>query len=627
MPFTFSWRWRMRSSPEDLWPFVSDTDRFNALVGLPAVEMAADEHTPWPLLRQHLWGQTLEWEEPPFEWVAPRWFRVERRYRRGPIASMRLTLHLAPDGRGGSLLTYTVEAQPAGLLGFLFIPLHLGLIHRRQAERVFRQFDSLAAEARANASAPERALLPQRPRLHNAGLVEEYAHLLVEQGFDKDLVTKLAELVRTAPDDRVARMHPRLLARHWGADEQETVRLFFHASRLGLLELRWDVVCPSCYGVPLAVGHLRALPEKGHCPLCHIAYEADFEHIVHVTFRPHPAVRDVVVPTYCVGGPRNTPHLLAQQRLAPGEARTLELDLEEGEYRLRWPTHPQWQETLHAFDEWAEPHPWQARLVVEAADAGAEAHFTLKGALTPATVRLRPGRVALTIANAEGQPHLVGVERLAWAEYVLTAARVLTIQAFRDLFPFESLRKGMQIHVSSVTILFTDLRGSTAFYRQVGDGPAFDRVSAHFDILRRNVEAHGGAIVKTIGDAIMGAFPTLEAGLRAAVGILRDIAAYNARHPDWPLRLRLGLNAGPALVVTLNEQLDYFGSTVNMAAKLERQSRGNEIVMPRALADRLATLLEGLAVEDDQAAIPGEAEPIPVVRMRLAGEEIRPAAG
>ncbi|GAP62647.1 hypothetical protein ARMA_1070 [Ardenticatena maritima] len=619
MAFTYTWQWHLQSSPERLWPLVSDTDRFNALAGVPAVEIADDEsvEAPTHLLRMRIFGQTIEWEEPPFEWVSPHWFRIVRTYRRGPVARMVVTLRLAPTQEGGSLLTYTVEAEPANPLGYLAIPIQIGLISRVRFERAFRLLDDLAQRA---AETPQRAPLPARTKVRAPDLLDTLAARLVELGFDAALVERLKTLIRTGTDAELAHMHPILYARRWQADEQSVINLFFHASRVGLLELQWDVACPACHGTPVSLNELRQLEEHAHCPYCRIVYEADFEHAVQVTFRPHPTVREVVVPVYCVGGPRNTPHLLAQQWLAPGETRTIEIDLEAGEYRLRWPTHPDWREAIHSFEEWQTPRPWQSRLIVSPPDEHApsprtQANFVLAAALNPAHIHLDEGRVTLTITNRDTQPHLIGIERLHWADYTLTAARALTLQSFRDLFPFESLRKGMQIHVSSVALLFTDLRGSTAYYRQVGDGPAFDRVAAHFDILRRNVEAVGGAVVKTIGDAIMGAFPNLEMGLQAALGILQDIEAYNASHTDWPLRLRLGLNSGPALVVTLNGQLDYFGSTVNLAAKLERQSRGNEIVLPHALFDTLETPLDGWCTENDMVAIPGEEKPFPIVRI------------
>jgi class 3 adenylate cyclase len=221
------------------------------------------------------------------------------------------------------------------------------------------------------------------------------------------------------------------------------------------------------------------------------------------------------------------------------------------------------------------------------------------------------------IVNNESRPHLVSIESTYLADYILTAARVSTMQSFRDLFPSEALRKGLHIRLSSITILFTDLCGSTAFYRRVGDGPAFDRVTAHFDILRNNVASAGGAIVKTIGDAIMGVFPTPETGLQAVKGILREIEAYNAKHGDWPLRLRLGLNSGPALVVTLNEKLDYFGSTVNLASKLERQSRSNEVILPQSVFNLLTVSRDEWEIEPAEVTVPGEDGPLAVVRLRL----------
>ena len=87
----YRWQWRLRSSPEQLWPFASNTDRFNRDTGLPAVSLAEPE--PRPNGRKRLgfsrYGVELEWEEEPFEWVRPYRFGVNRRYRTGPLQSLR----------------------------------------------------------------------------------------------------------------------------------------------------------------------------------------------------------------------------------------------------------------------------------------------------------------------------------------------------------------------------------------------------------------------------------------------------------------------------------------------------------------------------------------------------------
>lgn len=614
MTFTFVWQWKLQSSARQLWPLISDADRVDALAGLPPVRIKDDASVQPPahLLSMRIFGQTIEWEELPFEWVSPQWFKLMRKYRRGPIARMVVTYRLDELETGGSQISCTILAEPANLLGYLIIPILIGLMNRRRFERAFRTLDNLALKENIPHT---RIPIPAPIRVRDGPLIETYARRLIELGFDEILVNRLTMLVRDAPDSEVAHMHPILWARRWGADENEVVRLFLTASRLGLLELQWNISCPACHGMPVSATQLNNLEERAYCPFCRIAYEADFEHAVQVTFRPHPVLREIITPTYCVGGPGNTPHIITQLWLDPGEARTVELDLHDGLYRLRWQTHPDWRETVHSFEEWRASRPWQALLIVR--DGATKARFQLGGSLYPSSVHLSPGRVSLMIVNNESRPHLVSIESTYLADYILTAARVSTMQSFRDLFPSEALRKGLHIRLSSITILFTDLCGSTAFYRRVGDGPAFDRVTAHFDILRNNVASAGGAIVKTIGDAIMGVFPTPETGLQAVKGILREIEAYNAKHGDWPLRLRLGLNSGPALVVTLNEKLDYFGSTVNLASKLERQSRSNEVILPQSVFNLLTVSRDEWEIEPAEVTVPGEDGPLAVVRLRL----------
>jgi class 3 adenylate cyclase len=144
--------------------------------------------------------------------------------------------------------------------------------------------------------------------------------------------------------------------------------------------------------------------------------------------------------------------------------------------------------------------------------------------------------------------------------------------------------------------------------------------------MARTIRDHQGAIVKTIGDAVMAAFARPEDGLAAAVKIQRQVAAFNHDHPVGDgadaVAIKLGLHQGPCIVVTLNDRLDYFGSTVNLAARLQGQSQGGDIVLSQEIAEdpAVAPLLAGLAVEGmpatlDQAALKGFAEPLAFRRL------------
>jgi class 3 adenylate cyclase len=312
-----------------------------------------------------------------------------------------------------------------------------------------------------------------------------------------------------------------------------------------------------------------------HCATCGIDFEVNFDRSVEVAFRPNPAVRHVEGLEYCVGGPGMTPHVVVQQLLGAGEARAVRPRLEEGRYRLRAFGLP----------------GGQSLRVVRSGDAEISLGPTDAG--WPVGERLIGTEPTLRIENATQEERLVILERTTWSDQAATAAEVTALQLFRDLFAEEALRPGEQISVGSLTLLFTDLRGSTQLYRQVGDAVAFGAVMTHFDVLRECIADEGGAIVKTLGDAVMGAFTRPAHALRAALRAQELLAS----PPSGlrPLALKAGIHTGPCIAVTLNGRLDYFGSNVNIAARLEPLSTGRDCIISGAVRDdpRIASLLSG----------------------------------
>ena len=151
----------------------------------------------------------------------------------------------------------------------------------------------------------------------------------------------------------------------------------------------------------------------------------------------------------------------------------------------------------------------------------------------------------------------------------LTAKRLLTNQTFRDIFHTDTLEIDQRLKILSMTFLFTDLKGSTALYERVGDLVAYDLVREHFKALYEIVASETGAVVKTIGDAVMATFPTPDRGLAAALRMRSAMQTLNEQRGSDDLLLKIGLHEGPCLVVTLNEQQDYFGQTVNVAARVQ----------------------------------------------------------
>jgi adenylate cyclase len=273
-------------------------------------------------------------------------------------------------------------------------------------------------------------------------------------------------------------------------------------------------------------------------------------------------VREVETQQFCVGGPQVTPHIVLQQRLDAGETRTLSPTLEPGRYRVRARDVRGHQPVLVLQDGLAEnavrldPNGWQPE--------------ELELTTTP----------ALRIENASDLQQLLVLERTAWADDVATAADVTALQVFRDLFAAEALRPGEPISVGNLTVLFTDLRDSTRFYREAGDAPAFGSVLEHLDVMRSAVVAQDGAVVKTMGDAVMAVFRRPAAAVRAALNAQRELAGLGNRQVR---HLKVGINCGPCIAVTQNDRLDYFGSTVNAAARLVDLSSGEDVIVSGAV--------------------------------------------
>ena len=175
------------------------------------------------------------------------------------------------------------------------------------------------------------------------------------------------------------------------------------------------------------------------------------------------------------------------------------------------------------------------------------------------------------------------MEREAGHENAATAAMVIAMQEFRTLFSAEVLAPENPISVGAVTLLFTDLKSSTAMYESIGEAPAYGLVQRHFDLLREVVSKADGAIVKTIGDAIMAAFLDPGNAVEAAFGMHEAIRKDNAGRGEPHLTLKVGIHHGPCITVNQNDVLDYFGTTANIAARLERESAGNDVAVSDAV--------------------------------------------
>lgn len=210
---------------------------------------------------------------------------------------------------------------------------------------------------------------------------------------------------------------------------------------------------------------------------------------------------------------------------------------------------------------------------------------------------------------------------------VVSGHRLLTLQKFRDLFPRETIPPSESLLIRQVTILFTDLAGSTALYTKKGDSQAYSLVNQHFQLLFKIVNQHHGAVIKTIGDAIMAAFTSPDDGIKAAIAMQAEMQKFNLNQLSKPassskdnqLILKIGVHTGACISVTLNDRADYFGTTVNTAARVQALSQGNDIVFTADLFDRVKAIstLKNHIRDQSFVVLKGLSEPISVFSILL----------
>jgi adenylate cyclase len=435
----------------------------------------------------------------------------------------------------------------------------------------------------------------------NSSALDTAVSELKRMGVRDALAERLRKLVEESSDADCVKFRPFELADLWAEDRREVLIAFLNAVPAGLLEMRWSLVCPSCRTSAAEVPTLQDISEKGHCNQCDISFEAELDRAVEAGFRPAAAVREVPPLMFCTAGPARTPHVLVQGNLPVGGKKVVLAPPEPGQYGL--------------FARGGK----RARLDVELnGPTEATIVFGVDG-FKPPSVALAPWGT-LTVINESGEPRHLKIERQEYASRAVTAHYLSTVAEFRALFSKDLLKRGTPLKVSRVSLLFTDLTGSTALYASAGDAAAFRFVDDHFDVLRGAIAASGGTVVKTMGDAVMAAFVDDATCAKAAFACLEAFDTFRKSTPHAEsTHIKLGIHGGPCYVVTANGSLDFFGQTVNVAARLQGLAESGEVVLESSSLERLpAELRGGLRISDAfQARVKGVAEPLTLVRVRL----------
>jgi class 3 adenylate cyclase len=412
---------------------------------------------------------------------------------------------------------------------------------------------------------------------------EEFSKKLKIKKFATSLVDRFIKHIKTAADLDLNKIRIIALAREWQVDENDLLVLAMHATREGLLRLSWELVCPHCRSTRETSERLEDIRKAGHCDVCEVDFSSQDPNAVEINFRVQPSVRVVTEAVFCAAEAAKKDHIKVQLPLKPGESWKGSVHLAPGLYRLRWV---------------GEKNQYVFQLDPKGLKEGT---IEWDGSSNFVGHEESYNQVTFEIANSFQQTRLFVLEQMWWAKDLLTPGKVFSLQEFRDLFTEETLGIGTVLDVGEQAILFTDIVGSTEFYETTGDSFAFSAVSKHFDELFKVIREHKGAVIKTVGDAVMGAFNDPSDALKASFA-MQNIFVKNQKDLSG-IRIRVSAHTGPVLAVRLNSPIDYFGATVNYAAKLQALCGAHEIAFSEKLYETYKALFKDEAVNAEMKSI------------------------
>jgi class 3 adenylate cyclase len=487
-------------------------------------------------------------------------------------------------------------------------------------------------------------------------LDERLAALEASRSWSPRVVAKLEGLIRSGDESDVFRINPYRFAADYGVDETEAVDLLLHASRVGLLDMDWMIVCASCANVFSTFRELEKLDPRYVCNLCSMDNTSDLDDYIQIGFTVSPQVRPISyhqpetldiedlyfryhfsreVKPLPIG--MTLPEIFRLWTkvltfLDPGASETVILDDAGAGFQIRDVLHS--AGALYLVDDELDAAETELDLTL----VGGELHdpdhelgpsaFEFPNAVFyyPAATTVSPGTTTVTVTNRGSERAALWIivyqfipDELVFAEFnpVLSGKRLLSTQTFRDLFRSETIPESETLEVKDLTYLFTDLKGSTAMYDAIGDANAYNLVRLHFDALSTAIEENHGAITKTIGDAIMATFVDPADAVRAADDMLTVLDGFNKTSPA-ELAVKIGIHRGHSIAVTLNNRIDFFGQSVNTAARVQHLAGADEIMLTDDVfeAPGVSDALEAYDVVEETGIMKGVEEAFTLHRAR-----------
>jgi class 3 adenylate cyclase len=513
----------------EIWPYLIDTSKMNFEMGFPPREEREKDGETYVTTKTL--GRSEEWIEKPWIWVHEKEIQQHRIFLKGWMSRHRGIFSVEETGPESTRVFIYFRwgfRNAFSFMLFKFVPSAL--------EKSFAKF------------------FEEKTKVIREGRKEKFKKVPLNVG-RTDSYTTIRDYFLVADPLDLDRIHVKEIAGRFGLELQDVSSSCLRMVKDGELALSWDVICPHCRGARAETTSISGLTGSGECGPCGTTFTTDAQESVEVVFHLTPKLRDIPKVVYCAAEPAKKKHIKLYQGLGPGVSKTYQMKLPPGMYRLRRKNETD-------------------AIYLDLSDQDGEKFLSWDG--SDSRRRKISTQFELTLKNLSSEKDFITLEEAWWFNDRLLSGEALSNPLIRDIFSEDHLQTGLKLNVGNQVILFTDIVGSTPFYKNSGDAVALKYVQIHYKEVSELITRHQGVVVKYIGDAIMAAFLDLEKAMACTIAIHK---LYNQDRADNPIRLRASFHEGKVLCANMNVGLDYFGNTVNQAAKIQKYAEALEIAV------------------------------------------------
>jgi len=335
-PVEYYSQYHFNADTETLWPVLSDTSGINEQMGLSKIDFSESNGRRYG--KSELGGRTHIWEEFPWQWEYGQYIYIERLYSAGWCLFVRVFIVLHENPTGGTDLTINFGWIPRDPFSALVLSIAGDGFMRRYGQAIDllsgmqlggRGDSSASGSAGFVVPVQKMALVTENPQ------IDAIAEGLRAKDLPSSDISVFIDYFKKGTPSDLYRMRPKILAKQLGIADQDLLRLMLNATRDGLLNMSWDLICPHCRGVRKSVEHLWDIPQSGACEVCQIEFDTTDIDSLEISFHPNPTIKKSEETLFCSAEPAKKSHILIQKVLNPGQDHRVVLAYPEGRYRMR----------------------------------------------------------------------------------------------------------------------------------------------------------------------------------------------------------------------------------------------------------------------------------------------------